>query len=104
MRGTLIFLHLAKGRFRGPGCDPAAILFERDAVLAIKVVPDPPNGSRTIPARRLQSLMASLTKSTGLTVGWSSSSSRRPARNNRPDLANKSRVRAVARTPESPEM
>src|SRR5450759_864869 len=52
-----------------------------DFCAAIRVVPDPPNGSRTISARRLQSLMASLTRSTGLTVGWSSSSSRRPVRN-----------------------
>src|ERR1700730_12095339 len=44
------------------------------------VVPEPPNGSRMMAPRRLQSLIASATRSTGLTVGCSSKSSRRPSR------------------------
>jgi phosphoglycolate phosphatase-like HAD superfamily hydrolase len=42
---------------------------------AIKVVPDPPKGSRMRPPRFEQSLMASATRATGLTVGWALRSS-----------------------------
>src|SRR5262249_42320887 len=48
---------------------------------ARRVVPDPPKRSSTMSPRRLQSLIASATSATGLTVGCDCSSSRRPARN-----------------------
>jgi hypothetical protein len=51
-----------------------------DFCAAINVVPEPPNGSSTISPLRLQSLIASPTRATGLTVGCSASSSIRPAR------------------------
>src|SRR5262249_3380832 len=51
-----------------------------DLWAAIRVVPEPPNGSSTRSPRRLQSLIASATSATGLTVGCKTSSSRRPAR------------------------
>src|SRR6516225_2450044 len=47
---------------------------------ATKIVPEPANGSRTMPWRREQSLMASATRATGLTVGCMASSSSRPRR------------------------
>jgi hypothetical protein len=46
-----------------------------DFCAAISVVPEPPNGSSTISPRRLQSLIASATRATGLTVGCSVSCS-----------------------------
>jgi hypothetical protein len=47
---------------------------------AIRIVPLPQNGSSTSPPRREQSLIASATSATGLTVGCMANSSSRPAR------------------------
>jgi hypothetical protein len=75
---------LGEGRGRGvaeqPGPQQPQVVLAKGRQLFNKVVPDPPKQSSTIWPRREQSLMASATSATGLTVGCMASSSLRPPR------------------------